>query len=346
MPSFPVQPHQISRNPHGSHHPRGGGHGAHTFRGQQQQTHWYEPGRHRCTHEQCAFTGSKKSVEIHMMDRHLIYPPGWDKRKRKRDWDADPSLDNGKPIPIQGTSIILNTPETVDAWIAERRNRWPSASRVEDKEKKLRDAIERGEITATDPKLRNRRRLRTNDAGSGQAQMRGMGRGGSGRGRAPAVRTLPVHSLPMKPVVKSPVEAESSDEDASSGSDVDPEKDAVSSKIPLGAIGIELEKNEPVTADRDIDKSSNAASPRPLKAIARKLAAHPGPPASQRNPFATCSSLLRNLLLPEIRMTVSNLSQAIHFLVENDFLQDVELNPGDADNKPIEVISETTHENA
>lgn len=43
-------------------------------------------------------------------------------------------------------------------------------------------------------------------------------------------------------------------------------------------------------------------------------------------------------------MTVSNLSQAIHFLVENDFLQDVELNPGDAENKPIEVISETSHE--
>ena len=50
------------------------------------------------------------------------------------------------------------------------------------------------------------------------------------------------------------------------------------------------------------------------------------------------------LLLPEIRMTVSNLSQAIHFLVENEFLQDVELNPGDADDKPIEVISESTHD--
>jgi hypothetical protein len=26
-----------------------------------------------------------------MMDRHLIYPPGWDSKKQK-DWDADPSL--------------------------------------------------------------------------------------------------------------------------------------------------------------------------------------------------------------------------------------------------------------
>jgi len=44
------------------------------------------------------------------------------------------------------------------------------------------------------------------------------------------------------------------------------------------------------------------------------------------------------LLLPEIRHTVSNLSQAIHFLVENDFLEDVELRPGDADSQGIKVL--------
>lgn len=59
------------------------------------QAHWYTPGNNKCSFEQCTFTGSKKSVEIHMMDRHLIYPQGWEKRKRKSDWDADPSLNNG-----------------------------------------------------------------------------------------------------------------------------------------------------------------------------------------------------------------------------------------------------------
>ena len=39
-------------------------------------------------------------------------------------------------------------------------------------------------------------------------------------------------------------------------------------------------------------------------------------------------------------MTVSNLSQAIHFLVENDFLEDVELKPGEANEKRIEVLGE------
>ena len=56
------------------------------------QGHWYEPGNHSCNEVGCTFKGSVKSVEIHKMDRHLIYPPGWKNRKRKDDWDADPSL--------------------------------------------------------------------------------------------------------------------------------------------------------------------------------------------------------------------------------------------------------------
>lgn len=37
-------------------------------------------------------------------------------------------------------------------------------------------------------------------------------------------------------------------------------------------------------------------------------------------------------------MTVSNLSQAIRFLVNNDFLDNVELKPGQANERMIEVI--------
>lgn len=62
-----------------------------TYRGPV-QPHWYQPGDCRCSKSGCSFSGSKKAVEIHMMDRHLIYPPGWEKRKKRDDWDADPSL--------------------------------------------------------------------------------------------------------------------------------------------------------------------------------------------------------------------------------------------------------------
>ena len=39
-------------------------------------------------------------------------------------------------------------------------------------------------------------------------------------------------------------------------------------------------------------------------------------------------------------MTVSNLSQPIRFLVDNDFLDNVELKPGQANERMIEVIGE------
>jgi len=73
----------------------------------------------------------------------------------------------------------------------------------------------------------------------------------------------------------------------------------------------------------------------------RQTARQPrGPPPA---PFGQNTSLLRNLLLPEIRNTVSNLSQAIRFLVDNDFLENVELKPGDAEcqKNRIQVLSST-----
>ena len=59
---------------------------------QQTQAHWYAPGSSRCAHPGCGFAGAPKAVEVHMMDRHLVYPAGWDRRKRAGEWDADPSL--------------------------------------------------------------------------------------------------------------------------------------------------------------------------------------------------------------------------------------------------------------
>lgn len=67
---------------------------------------WYQPGDHRCKHNGCSFSGSQKAVEVHMMDRHLIYPPGWEKRKKREDWDADPSLKGYAHL----YSNILNSP--------------------------------------------------------------------------------------------------------------------------------------------------------------------------------------------------------------------------------------------
>jgi len=83
------------------------------------------------------------------------------------------------------------------------------------------------------------------------------------------------------------------------------------------------------------------STPAKVESINRpRRALPPQPKRPPRNPFAPRSSLLRNLLLPEIRMTVSNLSQAIRFLVDNDFLENVELKAGEANEKRIEVVGE------
>lgn len=44
------------------------------------------------------------------------------------------------------------------------------------------------------------------------------------------------------------------------------------------------------------------------------------------------------LLMPEIRATISNLSQAIRFVVQNDFFDGVELKPGDAKPALVQMI--------
>ncbi|KAJ7487690.1 nuclear fragile X mental retardation-interacting protein 1-domain-containing protein [Mycena galericulata] len=282
---------------------------------------WYQPGSSRCTYKTCTFRGSAQTVETHMMDRHLIFPPGWDQRKKKLDWDADPSL-KGKPIPIQGTTIVLDSPEELAAWIAERKRRWPSAPRVEEKKRKMEEAVARGQLSLEDSGLAgSRKRRRTDDATPGSDRGRGRGagraRGQRGRGVDAGWRGRGRGAATTRPP---PPPAREQDSDSSSD-DSDDE----------GAPEIITSKSEPVAPP---------PPPPPVEVKQQKPRPPPQPKQPVRNLFASRPTLLRNLLLPEIRITVSNLSQAIRFLVDNDFLQNVELKPGQANEKLIEVLRE------
>ncbi|KAG2072743.1 hypothetical protein BDR04DRAFT_1153161 [Suillus decipiens] len=289
---------------------------------------WYQPGNCRCTRQGCVFTGSKKSVETHMMDRHFIFPPGWQK---KDEWDTDPSL-KGKPIAIQGTSLILDSQEAIDGWIAERKNRFPTTQKVEEKKRKLEEAVARGQLTPEDMGLQARRKRRKDDSSFRGQQPRGRGRGrGVGRGshiNFTASRTQDIS--PMKPQavpLLSSIPAEQQDRSDVDSSSDDGAPEVVSSKPPLTA--------EVVLVSAPRLKESQP----PPKPIKRQPQLQPKPPP--RNPFASRPTLLRSLLLPEIRITVSNLSQAIRFLVDNDFLRGVEMKPGEAQQKMIEVVGST-----
>ncbi|KAG1885816.1 hypothetical protein F4604DRAFT_1572857 [Suillus subluteus] len=292
---------------------------------------WYQPGNCRCTRQGCVFTGSKKSVETHMMDRHFIFPPGWQK---KDEWDTDPSL-KGKPIAIQGTSLILDSQEAIDGWIAERKNRFPTTQKVEEKKRKLEEAVARGQLTPEDMGLQARRKRRKDDSSFRGQQPRGRGRGrGMGRGSHTSftVSRTQDTSSPMKsqaaPLPPS-IPAEQQDRPDLDSSSDDGTPEVVSSKPPQAAeaaLVLAPLKQEP----------QSQPQPKPIKRPPQ-----PQPKPSPRNPFASRPTLLRSLLLPEIRITVSNLSQAIRFLVDNDFLRGVEMKPGEAQQKMIEVVGST-----
>ncbi|KAG6842582.1 hypothetical protein C0991_000108 [Blastosporella zonata] len=296
---------------------------------------WCQPGHSRCTYKGCQFTGAPKTLELHMMDRHLIYPPGWGRRPKKPEWDADPSL-KGKPIPIQGTNLILDKPEDLEAWLAERKRRWPTSERVEDKKRKMDEAIARGQLP--EPSHRGIKRPRTDEGGDnhyerGRGHGRGRGNSSYGRGRATdfgwkgrvGTSTMPTKAQPSKAEALTPA----SDSSDSENNDEGPE--TVSSKAPVVSLQPEIpSKPLPNTAQEPQHTFTNQ---RPSKR----------PPLQPRkephNPFASRPTLLRNLLLPEIRVTISNLSQAIRFLVDNDFLEGVEVTPGSAESKMIQVIA-------
>ncbi|KAF9229384.1 hypothetical protein BS17DRAFT_824965 [Gyrodon lividus] len=249
---------------------------------------WYQAGNCRCTRQRCPFTGSRKAVEIHMMDRHLVFPPGWQKRQ-KDDWDADLSL-KGKPVTIQGTSLVLDTPEAIDAWIVERRKRFPTAEKVEDKKRKLEEAAARGQLAPEDMGI-GARKKRKQEVGTGRGS-RGQGRRGRGRshGRGGSVqRDAPQtknseNSVPLPAHTKSELTQESTS-DSGSGSDNDEAPEVVSSKphvAPVCTVGVRA------------GDSGEVPQVPPLKRISR--APRPQPKKPPRNPFASRPTLLRNVL--------------------------------------------------
>ncbi|KAF8708368.1 Nuclear fragile X mental retardation-interacting protein 1 (NUFIP1), partial [Rhizoctonia solani] len=379
----------------------------------------------KCGHEGCLFTGTQKEVEVHKMDRHLIFPPGWQERskgKRKREEGDNDYVDEEAQFrasgsaSILGTNVKLDSPEAIAAWLEERKRRWPSAKRVAEKVTLLhithvdpspligiiqvqhrREALERGQIL-TEPSRPHQLRAdsshgqvslsqrgrgrgrgrptnqiqietsslnqgprpisnvpgrgshvigRGSRGGSGVAGIRGRGRG---RGRPLANEPRPVNADESKRITSatsdtdtstSTLSSSESDESASddgSESDMDPVKDAVSSKVELPAdTGTKAQSSEAneTTAMQICEEAPPKKDPSKQQML-RKNAAQPPKPAY--NPFNQRPNLLRNLLMPDIQATVSNLSQAIKFLVANDFLKNVELKPGDAENIPIQPM--------
>ncbi|KDQ12844.1 hypothetical protein BOTBODRAFT_33990 [Botryobasidium botryosum FD-172 SS1] len=377
-PQRPQRPHVSNGNTNSN--PRGNGNSA-----------------FRCTYEKCTYMGNtKKDLMFHRMDHHLIYPEGWQHRKK----EAKPT----PAIPIPGTNIVLDTPDAIQKWIEERKRKWPSKQRIEEKEKERAEAIARGEISAEPRRKRQRRDDGEGGGGSGRFSSRGRGRGrgrggrgmsdvgrgagirgrGYGRGGARGGHAAPQalqdmeddtpysdssssssssssnsgsdesdgeeeekEAPPLAKAATKPAAADSgsnsdSDSDSGSGSDMDPVKDAISSKTLALPLSPPVDSHEPPATEPDEEARSTVTAddtdqkhpPQPIQSLQPPSHRRPlQPRAPPRNPFAPTArpSLLRALLAPDIRATVSNLSQSIRFLVANDFLRGVERWAGEAE---------------
>lgn len=138
----------------------------------------------------------------------------------------------------------------------------------------------------------------------------------------------PQDMKPQAAPLLSSIPAEQQDRSDGDSSSDDGAPEVVSSKPPPA------EEVVLVSAPQLREEIRSQPPPKPIKR-------QPQPKPPTHNPFASRPTLLRSLLLPEIRITVSNLSQAIRFLVDNDFLQGVEMKPGEAQQKMIEVVGST-----
>ncbi|KAJ3514369.1 hypothetical protein NLJ89_g2418 [Agrocybe chaxingu] len=276
------------------------------------------------------------------------------KSKKKKDgWDADPSL-KGKAIPILGTNIVLDTPEVIDAWIAERKKRFPTAAYVEDKKRKREEAIARGQLDMTNTGGRQNKRQKidnnhnhnprnaahgNNGRNAFQGRRHGQFSGNHGTQESGARSRVPDAGWPRNGKTKAKGSAPSTSKRAPSPSpsypsdsdrsgeddDCSDEPEIFSSKASLPAISSQAKEESPKP---DGGSEPLPAQPQKNKDLVRPKKTLPlQPRQAPHNPFASRPSLLRNLLLPEIRATISNLSQAIRFLVDNDFLREVELKP-------------------
>lgn len=191
----------------------------------------------------------------------------------------------------------MNTPEDIEAWIAERKKRFPTANRVADKKTKLEEAVARGQLPFDDnPRFAKRPRLEEPNHGASRGRTSGRGRwkrNGPPGGFDGAVGTKPSATKyapePSSPRIPLPTQPPVSvDCDLSDSDDGPPEtlstKNTVPESLPLPVIF-----QNSVNEDVKPSLSEKPTGPgRPARRQPR------GPPPI---PFGQNAPLLRNVRL-------------------------------------------------
>jgi len=200
-------------------------------------------------------------------------------------------------VPIQGTSVVLNTPEALDAWLAERKKRWPTTQRIEEKKKKMEAAVVRGQLPLVRNSFGGTKRHRE--------EGRKSHRNSTHRHKLSAQtkrqktqdtqdsQTVDTHSLIEVPKAASGSKISSDvrcPDGVNDGNDEAPE--VVSSKPPIGQLLSVEQETSSVSKD-----ATEASAPSELLNVNKKFIRprKREPKLPSRNPFAARPTLLRNV---------------------------------------------------
>lgn len=188
---------------------------------------------------------------------------------------------------------MLDTPEDINAWIAERKRRFPTDEKIRDKKRKLEEAVARGQLTPEDIGAGARKKCKQNttfaERGSkgfrGKGHQRCRGRRWEGPAQHEEPKTDIVDNLASQPANAGTKCTRDASSDSGSIADDDEAPEVVSSKVPTAPLSI---------PNVDVGRSSEVQMSHayPQKSVRRMFQ----PKKPPRNPFVSRSTLLRNVL--------------------------------------------------
>jgi hypothetical protein len=209
-----------------------------------------------------------------------------------------------KVIPIQGTSITLDSPDLLQAWLAERKKRWPTSARIEEQRTKLEEADARGQLAIHYHGFPRKRKQRDLEAGQrehcgrnkriggvrdeGRARRISTRHGTVNQGPAHASKSLESSVLPVRSPENHPTVPPVSALPGSDDDDGPPQ--LFSSKVPPPTDAFSTPPTE--TCKDQVSGHPETSESRTSRSL-KKL--RPRPPKEPYNSFLPPSDLLRNV---------------------------------------------------
>ena len=299
----------------------------------------------RCTWR----TSSSLSLTLHKSDRHLIYPSGGiealkridpmlieeekdRKRKARKGWNDD---EETQMALLQVLNVDLSTPDMMEKWISERKKRWPTREAVE--RKKIEDewlgkSAPKSAVGRRDERYTHRDKRRRVEAQEESPPIRPPESGATDAQEAADDEDSdgPVEEVSSKPPegIEIPHDAAEPDETANPPRFM-PAPANLCEFWAKGRcrFGDKCRKAHPPEFASEQQQQQSASDPNGFQ---QRSKPRPRPRLPPPNPFEQ-PDLLRQLLAREIDQHVDATIQCIRFLSKNDWLTNVELQIGAAE---------------